>query len=75
MAQVQFVGDTAVITFDERDKPVVDKAKGTDPDFLQNAVIEFLNVTARNQNQAELLQKIEEIKLGQFGKLGTMRMA
>ncbi len=75
MAQVQFVGDTAVITFDERDKPVIEKAKSTDPDFLQNAVIEFLNVTARNQNQAELMQKIEEIKLGQFGKLGTMRMA
>ena len=60
----------ATIHFDHPETVVVLKVLQANPDFLQNAVIELVTHLARGQNQAELFQKIDEIRRGQFGKLG-----
>ncbi len=80
MAEVQFVDngyeqEYVTIVFDTADLPVLAQAKKADPLFLQKAVTELFTVLARNQNQEALMSQIENVKLGTFGRLGTMKLA
>ncbi len=80
MAEVKFIDngyeqEHAVIIFDDADFSVLAQAKKADPLFLQKAITELFTVLARNQNQEALMSQIEKVKLGTFGKLGTMRLA
>lgn len=78
MAQVTWDGDKATIWFDEPEMVVVNEANKRDRDFLQGAVIEFLEVLARRYNDEVIREKISDLKRGSapglFGRLGEMRL-